>query len=228
MMAGMFGRGLPRPCAKGGACRARRLTHVAVALCGLVVGTALDARVTLTSGALPEAAPRYVTIEIGLAIDKAHAGQITRKDRARRAANREAQEAGRRARASKRLTPVRKSEMPANCPYDSYASAAGPGDVYSCEGLQFHGVQDGKSTTFEGYAADVQPDEIQRARDIREKAIEQVEEATAREFKKELSDDCMFDAFASATNQADIYTCGRRSYKKSEKEGDPPFRVVKP
>lgn len=196
--------------------------YVVLALFALLIGMGASPSLAQTAG--PQSA------EVGTEpsnSDVASGAPPTKQD-SRRAKRRKAKEAQRRAALSKRITPVRKDEMPPGCPYDSIASLASSGDVYSCEGLHFHGVQEGEATSFEGYAPDVSQDEIQRARDIRAKAIKQVNEAAEREQKKELPADCAFDAFASAANGTEIYSCGTRRYVKSEKDGQTGFRDLKP
>ena len=206
----------------------REVRHFAALIFVFIAAMGLNVSVTKAPGSVANGAARLTEIEAVFSTSKSYADQLAEKKKTKRVKNSEAREARRRAKMSKRLTPVHKTELPADCPYDSFASFANDGDVYSCEGLHYRSVQEGDAKGFDGHAQDVQSGEIQRAREIRDKALKQVEEATKRQQKKELSNDCVFDAFASTTDKGEVYSCAERQYRRSGKNGETGYQVLNP
>ena len=210
-----------------------KVRHAICALFGCILGLGAGVGVNHMSGTSVGLAPPPAGVTLALVISEAHAGTKSKKNRrarkeaAIRAADEKDQE-----RIEDGLVGTSVKELPADCTYDSYATATAGTDIYSCGGMNYQRFEENGVVSYKGHASGLDPKDVKKARARRAKADKQRKEDAKKKKqanrKAELPTDCFYDAQASALKGADLYSCGGVLYRQYTENGVTGYEVAKP
>ena len=214
-----------------------RVNYAIGALFGCVLGLGASVTVHDTSSPSIASVPLAAVglqnnMVLRLTLPTAHADSKRRKrTRERRAAESEAEEK-RIEEADKKLQGTRRATLPADCVYDSSASATNSSETYVCGGFYYERYTENGVSGYEGHPVGSDRGEIKRAKARRAEAVKKRQAEAKKKLQASrratLPKDCGYDSYASASSATDIYVCRGVWYRQYEEKGVTGYEVVKP
>lgn len=124
------------------------------------------------------------------------------------------------------------TELPANCVYDTYASAANSTELYLCGGNYYQRYEENGKTGFVAHPVDMNRGEIERAMARRAAAerkrnVDKAKQLQERR-KPTLPPTCWYNTYASAVSTTDVYSCGEVDFRRYEENGMSGYEAIVP
>ena len=120
--------------------------------------------------------------------------------------------------------------LPADCVYDSNASATNSTETYLCGGMYYQRYQENGVTGYEGHAVGLDRGEIKRAKARRAVSKTKPRSARKRRATKKIAlpANCVYDTYVSAATDSEVYACGGVRYRQYVENGVTGYELVKP